>query len=259
MQRSIPSAAEASSAATSIEKALDVLFLLHREGAARGVSQISRALGLPKSSVHRLLAALLRRGLVERDERHRYLPGIGLVALARGALERDAAVAAARPVLVDEAAALGETVFLVAARGGRLLVLDKAEGTGFLRAAPEVGAEVPLHATAAGKLHLAFGDGEIEWPAGALERFTPRTLASRDALEREVARARRQGFAENREEWVAGLAVIAAPVLAVGRLRGVVCVAAPAARLDALGRETVATRLRKAAGRVADRMDGRIR
>lgn len=65
-------------AATSIEKALDVLFLLHREAGARGVTQIGRALGLPKSSAHRLLAALSRRGLVERDAAGRYRPGIGL-------------------------------------------------------------------------------------------------------------------------------------------------------------------------------------
>ena len=245
-------------AATSIEKALDVLFLLHRELAPCGVSQIGRALGLPKSSVHRLLAALSSRGLVERDERGRYRTGIALVALARGTLERDPVVAAARPILGAEAEVLGETVFLVAARFGRLLVLDKVEGTGFLRAAPEVGSDVPLHATAAGKLQLAFGDGQIEWPAAPLERFTPRTAASREALEREVARARRQGFAENREEWVPGLAVIAAPVLAGGRLCGIVCVAAPAARLASLGRDAVAARLRAAANRVTDRLEGRL-
>ncbi len=243
--------------ATSIEKALDVLFLLQREAGACGVSQIGRALGLPKSSAHRLLAALSRRGLVERDAGGCYRPGIGLVALARGALDQEPVVAAARPILEAEAEALGETVFLVGGRGGRLLVLDKAEGTGFLRAAPSVGAAVPVHATAAGKLYLAFGAGEIAWPEGSIERFTPRTPGSRDALEREVARARRRGFAENREEWIPGLAVVAAPVRAGGRLLGAICVAAPAARLEALGRGAVADRARAAAGRVAARLEGR--
>jgi DNA-binding IclR family transcriptional regulator len=244
-------------ASTSIEKALDVLFLLHRETGACGVSQIGRTLGLPKSSAHRLLAALGRRGLVERDERGRYRPGMGLVSLARGALEREPVVGAAPPHREAAAGALGETVFLVGGRGGRLLVLDKAEGTGFLRAAPRVGAAVPVHATAVGKLFLAFGRGEVEWPAGPLERFTPRTPCTRQALEREVARARRRGFAENREEWIPGLAVVAAPVLAGGRLAGALAVAAPAARLEALGRDAVAARARAAAERVADRLEGR--
>lgn len=244
-------------AATSIEKALDVLFLLHREADARGVSEIGRALGLPKSSAHRLLATLCRRGLVERDAGGRYRPGIGLVALARGALDRDPVIAAARPVLESAAEALGETVFLVGARGGRLLVLDKAEGTGFLRAAPSVGAAVPVHATASGKLYLAFGAGEVAWPAAEVERFTPHTPDGRGALEREVERARRQGCAENREEWIPGLAVVAAPVRVGGRLLGVVCVAATTARLEALGRDAVADRARTDAGRIADRLDGR--
>jgi len=246
-------------AATSIEKALDVLFLLHREAGACGVTEIGRALGLPKSSAHRMLVALSGRGLVERDAGGRYRPGIGLVALARGALDREPVVAAARPILEQEAEALGETVFLVGARGGRLLVLDKAEGTGFLRAAPSVGAVVPVHATAAGKLYLAFGEGEIAWPEGSVDRFTARTAADRGALEREVARARRRGFAENREEWITGLAVVAAPVRSRGRLLGAICVAAPAARLEALGRAAVADRIRTAAGRVADRLEGRAR
>src|SRR5262245_3530860 len=245
-------------AATNIEKAIEVLFLLHREAGSCGVTQIGRALGLPKSSAHRMLAALSRRGLVERDAAGRYRPGIGLVALARGALDREPVVAAARPILEAEAEALGETVFRVGARGGRLLVLDKAEGTGFLRAAPSVGAAVPVHATAAGKLYLAFGEGDIAWPEGSVDRFTPRTPADRASLEREVARARRRGFAENREEWIPGLAVVAAPVRSRGRLLGVVCVAASAARLDALGRAAVVDRARAAAARIAERLEGRM-
>jgi DNA-binding IclR family transcriptional regulator len=257
MEHSQTHASPLQSFGTSVEKALDVLFLLHQQGAPCGVTQLGRSLGLPKSSVHRLLAALSSRGLVERDERGRYRTGIALVALARGALERDPIVAAARPILASESQALAETVFLVAARTGRLLVLAKAEGTGFLRAAPEVGSSVPLHATAAGKLQLAFGRGEIAWPEAPFERFTPHTVAARAELEREVSRAREQGFAENREEWVPGLAVLAAPVLAGGTLCGTVCVAAPAVRLEALGRDALAARVRAAARRVADRLEGR--
>ena len=132
------------------------------------MTAIGRALGLPKSSAHRLLAALGRRGLVESDERGRYRPGIGLVALGLGALESEPIVVAARPVLEDAAQALGETFFLVAARAGRLVVLDKAEGTGFLRAAPRVGSSVPVHATAVGKLFLAFGGDAISRASRAL-------------------------------------------------------------------------------------------
>ena len=242
----------------SLEKAIEILQHLHAEPAPAGVTAIGRALAMPKSSVHRLLAALAQHGWVERDARGRYRPGMGLVALGLGALEREPVVAAARPVLEKEAAALGETVFLVAARAGRLLVLDKVEGTGFLRAAPRVGTEVPLHATAVGKLYLAFGDAAVALGDGALERFTPHTVATSDALRREAERAREQGFATNREEWFPGLAVLAAPVLARGRLEAAVALAAPAPRFETLGAGPLAERMKAAGARIAARLEGTL-
>jgi DNA-binding IclR family transcriptional regulator len=166
-------------------------------------------------------------------------------------------VAAARPVLEQEAEALGETFFLVGARAGRLVVLDKAEGTGFLRAAPRVGSSVPVHATAAGKLYLAFAPEALAPASGPLERFTPRTAADAAALEREVALARRRGWATNREEWIPGLAVLAAPIRAGTRMPAVVVVAAPATRMRALGEAEVAKRTLAAADRIAARLEGR--
>ncbi len=240
----------------TLEKAIDILFHLHGEPEARGVTAIGRALGLPESSAHRLLAALSRRGLLERDDRGRYRTGMGLVALGLGALEHDPIGRAARPILESEARELGETVFLVAARAGRLVVLDKAEGTGFLRAAPQVGSTVPVHATAVGKLYLAFGPDAVEPVDDEPERFTDRTATSAEALAGEVERIRRQGFAENREEWIPGLAVVAAPVRVGGRLVGALAVAAPVQRLDALGREWVGEQAMAAAARVAARLEG---
>lgn len=238
----------------SLEKAIEILQHLHEEPGGVGVTAIGRALDMPKSSVHRLLSALARRSLVERDTRGHYRTGIGLVALGLGALEREPVVAAARPVLESEAAALGETVFLVAARAGRLLVLDKAEGSGFLRAAPRVGAEVPVHATAVGKLFIAFGGDSVALPEGAFERFTPQTVGSTAALLLDVARAREQGFAVSREEWIPGLAVVAAPVLVRGRLLAAVALASSAQRFDELGAAALAQRLVAAGERIGARL-----
>jgi DNA-binding IclR family transcriptional regulator len=239
---------------TSVEKAVDVLFHLHGEAAPVGVTELGRALGLPKSSAHRLLTSLARRGLVERDERGRYAPGFGLVALGLGAVDRDPLVTAARAVLQREAEALGETVFLVGARAGKLVVLAKAEGGGFLRASPHVGSEVPLHATAVGKLFLAFGDTRAE--SGRLERFTESTPTRRADLDAAVARARRDGFAHSREEWIAGLSVIAAPVRVRDRMLGALAVGASTPRLEAGNLDDITTSVRAAADRVAAILEG---
>jgi IclR family acetate operon transcriptional repressor len=241
-------------AATSIEKAVDLLFYLHAAPAPIGITQLGRAIGLPKSSVHRLLASLARRGLVQQDERGGYEPGVGLVALGLGAQERDPLVVAARAVLEAEAAATGETVFLVAARAERLVVLDKAEGTGFLRASPQVGSAVPVHATAVGKLFLAFGAAPLVH--SPLERFTDHTPANLAELERAVSRARREGVATSHEEWISGLSVLAAPISVRGRLRGALALGAPTPRLDPAREPALLARVRAAADRISARLAG---
>ena len=221
---------------SSLDRAIDLLFHLHDSEGPQGVTAIGRALGLPKSSVHRLATGLVDRTLLERDERGRLRPGPGLIALGLGSLARDPVVALARPSLEAEARTLGETSFLVAARGRSLIVLDKAEGSGFLRAAPTVGQEVPLHATAVGKLFRAHAAEAVELdPAAA--RFTERTLDAVDFAEA-VERARVLGFAESHGEWVEGLSVVAAPVFgAQHRLVAAFAIAGTTPRIRALGAE----------------------
>ena len=240
---------------STVEKSIEVLFHLHGAGEPLGVSALGRSLGLPRSTVHRLLAPLLRRGLVERDGDRRYRPGFALVALGLGVLRGDPLVAAASPVLEAEAQDLGETVFLTAARGGRIAVLEKAEGRGFLRASPQVGSTVPVHATAVGKLQLAFAP-EAVVVGEPFDAFTPATRATPEALAREVELARHRGYAENRDEWIPGLAVVAAPVLVAGAMAGAVSIAVPSARLAALGADALAARAVRAAGHVAARLSG---
>jgi IclR family transcriptional regulator, acetate operon repressor len=239
---------------TAVDKALDVLFYLHEERDARGVSDVGRALSIPKSTAHRLLSALRRRALVEQDPSGRYRPGVGVLTLAGGLLDREPLVAAAHGLLEKEAAEFGETFFLVAARAGRLLVLEKAEGTGVLRVSPAIGSEIPARATAVGKLYLAHGPHllAVEEPM----RFTEHTIVDQRRLAREVEAARRDGYALNRQEWIEGLAVVAAPILAGGCIRGAVCTAMSSGRFDSVEIDEVATRLIATAKRIASRMEG---
>jgi DNA-binding IclR family transcriptional regulator len=241
---------------STVEKAIDLLFHLHGEDAPRGVTAVGRALDLPKSSAHRLLSTLTRRGLLERDERGQYGPGVGLIALGLGVLEREPVVAVARRVMESEAKRLGDTVFLTAARAGSVVVLDKAEGTAFLRAAPRIGSTVPLHATAVGKLYLTHAPEAVTLGEDPLEAFTPATRTSPALLAEELERVRRQGYAENRDEWIPGLSAIAAPVWAAGRMVAALAVASSSPRLEALRSSAVVGRIREAARRIGARMEG---
>lgn len=241
--------------AATVEKALDVLFHLHGAPSALGLSEIGRALGLPKSSCHRLLAALVEREIVDQDEGGRYRPGLALLALGLGAQAREPVVRAARPILAREADALGETVFLVARRRGTLRVLDKCDGLGFLRAAPEIGDEIPEDVTAAGQLDRLFGrvfDTRAHVPG-------ERSASTREA-DRETTR---RGYALNRDAWIEGLSVMAVPIwrgaggqaeASPGSFAASLALGAASSRFESLGEQRIAARLLAAAGEIGARL-----
>ena len=239
---------------STVDNALDLLFALTRAPEPQGVSALARELDLPKTSTHRLLATLARRGVVEQDERRRYRPGAALVALGLLGLERDPLVAVARRELEAAAADLGETVFLAAPRSRELMVLDKVEGRGFLRAAPRVGEAVPVHATAVGKLALAFAPDEVSLGSGELSSFTDATPTSHAQLQDEVRTVALRGWAENRGAWIPGMSVVAVPVFRGERFVGGLALAGASARVEQLGALPVAERLKAGATRVAERL-----
>ncbi|MFP6655119.1 MAG: IclR family transcriptional regulator [Myxococcota bacterium] len=238
--------------AATVGKALDVLFHLHEAEGPLGLSEIGRALGVPKSSCHRLLASLVNRDIVERDEAGRYRPGLALLSLGFGVQNRDPVVSAARSALVEEAHALGETVFVVGLRHGRLRVLDKIEGRGFLRAAPAVGDLIPSDVTAAGKLYQVYGeDAEVR---AAFDQ-SPRTVLEAT----EAAELQRRGYAVNRDAWIDGLSVLGVPIWQRAgpgqrRMVATLALASASARFEALGEGLIAGRLLAAAEGIAERL-----
>jgi IclR family transcriptional regulator, acetate operon repressor len=230
----------------TVDKAVRVLSALQRARLPTPLAELAAHTGLPKPTLHRLLASLLAHDLVEQDSESRYALGVGLVRLGLGALAVDPFVRVARPELERAVRAFGETFFLVGARAGRLVVLDKVEGTGLLRAAPSIGAEVPVELTASGRLFLGIApDLLLDSPS------------SRRISKRAVERAVKRGFDVNEGEWIDGLFVVAAPVLAMERLFGTVACAGPAAQLAGERRQEAIRRTRKLAERIARGIEGR--
>ncbi len=238
----------ATAGAATVDKALDVLFHLHDAGSALGLSEIGRALDLPKSSCHRLLASLVNREMVERNDAGQYRPGLALLSLGIGAQSREPVVSAARPVLEEEAMSFAETVFVVGLRDGQLRVLDKVEGSGFLRAAPGVGDVIPNDVTAVGKLYRVFGDAAPMPIEGAGQ---PSVV--------EEAELERRGYATNRDAWIDGLSVLAVPIWQEAhslprRMVAALALASASARFDVLGEVAIADQLLAAAERVETRL-----
>ena len=109
--------------------------------------------------------------------------------------------------------------------------IAEEEGRHLLGATSWIGRDIPDHASAAGKVFLAFGVAEI--PA-RLERFTQHTIVDRSRLERELRIVADRGYATLVDELEPGLSVVAAPVFdSGGGVVAALAVSGPTARLDA--------------------------
>jgi DNA-binding IclR family transcriptional regulator len=228
-----------------VERAITILKSFSLEKPERGVSELSRELGLHKSTVSRLMTTLERGGLLARDpQTERYRLGIDLVGMAAQVVSYTNVRQVARPFLRQLAETCQETVNLTVLDAGQIVNLEQ-----FVPAARQVknigrvGRRMCPHCTAAGKVllaHLAHDELDRILPQ-KLERFTPHTITDPHTLRQELARVRRQGYATALEELEEGLNVVAVPVYChTGKVTASVSAAGPAYRvtLQQLGKLT---------------------
>src|SRR5206468_3420191 len=173
------------------------------------VSELARELGLHKSTVSRLLSILQARELVRRDG-NTFAPGPELARLGALAVSSLPLAQVARQPLGRLAEDTGETVNLAIRRGEDAVNVLQVQTAHFVGMTDWTGRGAPLHATANGKVLLAFGDGP---PPARLPALTERTIVDRTALRAELAGVRRRGYATASEELEIGLVAVAAPVL----------------------------------------------
>jgi IclR family transcriptional regulator, KDG regulon repressor len=201
--------------ATSLIKALRVLYALEHSPEGRGVTDLARTLDLPKSAVHRLLVTFQELGFVQQQHDSRYILGPGLARLGLQAADMFTPRRVARPYLETLAQEIGETVFLGLLVQDQVLVVDKVEHGQVLRVSPALGTVLPLHRTALGKVLLAFRPTpERQQYLQALEsanRVTSPEWGGR-TLQQELAAIVRQGFAVSLEEWTPDICCLAAPI-----------------------------------------------
>ncbi len=213
----------------SVARALAVVDVL-AGGSELGTNEIARRTGINASTVSRLLATLAAGGLVEHVESTgRYRLGMRLVQLGNAVLERLDLREIARPHLQALVAATDETATL-SVPGERLAVtVDFIQSPSSVQSVARVGRPSVLHATATGKVMLAFAG--IEHPRDPLESYTERTIADAGALAAEVERARRRGWAQTTGEREEGLNAVAFPVWDdQGRLAAILGLQGPAPR-----------------------------
>ena len=213
----------------SADRALAILAAFNEGRPDVGVTELASELGMHKSTVSRLLATLQGRGLVRRDG-DRFAPGPELVRLGGLAIRGLALVDLAREPLQRLAEETGETVNLALRQGDQALNVHQVQATHFIGVTDWTGRALPLHATANGKVLLAFGDKALPEELAAL---TAKTITDPASLRADLERARRRGYAVALEELELGLHAIAAPVFyPTGACAAAVSVSGPAYRLS---------------------------
>jgi DNA-binding IclR family transcriptional regulator len=192
----------------AIARAGAVLRALEQAPGGLGLGELAATTRLPKSTAHRIVAALAEEDLVDQADHGRVRLGGGIVRLA--AARREALGERLRPLLLDLRQELDETVDLAVLDGSTARFVDQAPAPRRLRAVSAIGEAFPLHCTANGKALLS----ALPEPGAAallperLPRFTPNTIVSLKKLVVELEEVRRAGVAFDREEHTEGICAV---------------------------------------------------
>ncbi len=194
-------------------RVLRILEAFESGSTALSLTEIAASAQLPLPTAHRLVRELAQWGALQRDASGRYQVGLRLweVAQSGGRQLRDAA----RPYLQDLFSLTHETSHLAVRKGREALYIDRVYSSKRVPRASRVGGRLPLHATAVGKVLLAYEERWMwdAYVAGPMEAPTVRTHVQPGRLLEELQRIREQGYATTFEEVRPGACSIAVPVL----------------------------------------------
>ncbi|MFF1488531.1 IclR family transcriptional regulator [Streptomyces sp. NPDC058319] len=217
-----------------LDKAAQILECLDPTVESYRLSELTRRTGLPKPTVHRLAADLVRLGWLERSGA-RYRLGAKLFELGSRVPRRRDLREAALPFLQDLFEATRETVHLGVREGREVVYLERIHGHDALRLPSRIGGSLPLSCTAVGKALLAFSGTELtdEVLAGPLPSLTAHSLTDPARLRAALEKTQVAGLAYEEEEAAEGVSCIAAPVFADGAAVAALSVAVPRERFSA--------------------------
>jgi len=201
-----------------------------------GLSEISKATALNKTTAFNLVGTLVVLGFIEQDEHtRRYRLGLRNLELGRIVQQRLHISHLARPILADLCRKANETVNLGLPDLYDLVVVDSFQGSRVLHATTYAGWRSPYHCTALGKAFMAQWDAPMRrtiYNASGLPRRTPHTITDVDALEAQLDGFRAQGYAVDLEENEVGVNGIATSIAdGLGEVAAAISVAGPSSRL----------------------------
>ncbi len=223
----------------AVDRAADLVSTVVRADEPMTFADLQESSGLAKSTASRMLSALERSGLLERDVAGSYVAGSLFWLYAARHDPWDEMVRLARPTMEQIGQDTHETVHLSVTRGDRAVQVAQVDSQYFLGTRDWTEVDVPAHCSALGKVFYAWG--ALSVPNRPLERMTEATLTQPEQLRRDGALARERGWALTEDELEVGLTGIAVPVHGIhGDVVAALGISGPTprlkGRLDELGR-----------------------
>jgi IclR family KDG regulon transcriptional repressor len=181
-----------------------------------GITDLASATGLPKSTTHRLVTALMNEGLLVQDEdSHKYALSLRVTALGASILNSHTVRKSARPILMELRDQTHESVHLAVLEGLEAVIIDTEDSYFFVRAVNVPGQHLPAHAVSTGKVLLAY-----QWEIRlreilahtTLTRYTDSTITDPRLLLEELRMVRQRGYAISQSELEEGIDAVAAPI-----------------------------------------------
>ena len=210
------------SEANSIERAFAVLELLNSSRRGWNISEISRKLGLPKSSTHGIISTLDRLGYIrESPNGRRYQLSAKIYGLGRSALQATPLPEIALPHMHWGVQQTGLTSHLGILEKGQVIFIQKVDGPGIIKFDTYPGKCSELHCTGLGKALLAYQTNEqlsAVLEKHTFARFTRNTIHSLNGFYQELSKVKSNGYAMDDEEEELGVRCIAAPVFEHGNV-----------------------------------------
>jgi IclR family transcriptional regulator, KDG regulon repressor len=218
-----------------VHRALSIVTSFSYAEPVLGISEISRRLDLPKSTVHRLLATLVTEGFVERTHDGRYRLSLKLYEIGQQVVSSHRVRRHAHLPLEKLRNESGEASHLAVLAGADVVYLDRYETPQLMRLFTRSGRRSAAHTTSSGKCLLAFGtqaDVDVVIAAG-LPKMGPRTITSKSQLTRALVDIRKAGHAISVDETAMGVVSVGAPIFdEVGSCVAAVSIAGPSSRMS---------------------------
>ena len=199
----------------SLQKALDVIDEMARDGGNIGISELSRRVGLAKNQVFRILKTLEEYEYVRQNVDRSYSLGLRFFEIGQQVIKRNSLILIAAPVMDELRNITEETVNLLVRDRFHAVCVARRESPARIRMSTEIGGRYLLHAGACPKALLAFQpDGLVDAVLRryGLPAYTEHTITNPESFEEHLARIRAQGYAESDEDIDVHAYSIAVPI-----------------------------------------------